>query len=90
MMKNKLILLFALGLCAQVQAQVPHLSRETYRERVEAYSQVLETATSEIDGKHGRTENSLYGISAQSGHLCRRNTEPERDGFMGRTGRTIS
>ena len=27
MMKNKLILLFALGLCAQVQAQVPHLSR---------------------------------------------------------------
>ena len=41
MMKNKLILLFALGLCAQVQAQVPHLSRETYRERVEAYSQVL-------------------------------------------------
>ncbi len=38
MMKNKLILLFALGLCAQVQAQVPHLSRETYRERVEAYS----------------------------------------------------
>ena len=46
MMKNKLILLFALGLCAQVQAQVPHLSRETYRERVEAYSQVLKQPVS--------------------------------------------
>ena len=87
MMKNKLILLFALGLCAQVQAQVPHLSRETYRERVEAYSQVLKQQHLK---SMGRTENSLYGISAQSGHLCRRNTEPERDGFMGRTGRTIS
>lgn len=41
MMKNKLILLFALGLCTQVQAQAPHLSREAYRDRVEAYSQVL-------------------------------------------------
>ena len=40
-MKNKLILLFALGLCTQVQAQAPHLSREAYRDRVEAYSQVL-------------------------------------------------
>ena len=87
MMKNKLILLFALGLCAQVQAQVPHLSRETYRERVEAYSQVLKQQHLK---SMASTDNSLYGISAQSGHLCRRNTEPERDGFMGRTGRTIS
>ena len=73
MMKNKLILLFALGLCAQVQAQVPHLSRETYRERVEAYSQVLK-------------QQHLKSMASTDA----RKTEPERDGFMGRTGRTIS
>jgi hypothetical protein len=76
MMKNKLILLFALGLCAQVQAQVPHLSRKqeimtlTTSLSDIAHKQPSSTDTAEARKITNKTDLKSRSLSVRWAGIC--------------------
>lgn len=65
-MKTQLITLSLLLLGLTAGAQQPYLSREAYRDKVEAYSQILKQQKTKDDGKYGSTKDCSHGILAKN------------------------
>ena len=84
MMRIQILILALLCYGIDATAQQAHLSREAYRDRVENYSQILkQQQLKSVASMEGRK------IAATSGYYRRRHLESERNGCMGRSGRTI-
>ena len=65
-MKTQLITLSLLFLGLTAGAQQPYLSREAYRDKVEAYSQILEATETKDDGKYGARKIAHTGFLPQN------------------------
>lgn len=89
MMRIQILILALLCYGIDATAQQAHLSREAYRDRVENYSQILkQQQLKSVASMEGR-KIAFTGFLPQVDITRRRHLESERNGCMGRSGRTI-
>ena len=72
MMRKIIFILSVISFGISAAAQESYLSREAYRDKVEAYSQLLKQQRLKATAKHRSPQDSTDWLPAQNRHYCRK------------------